>query len=357
MTKTADYFDEKLKKIPKYPRTLPPYRIHWNWDISFRCNYKCSYCEVIKRDKEFNYKSIDILRWREIWDRIFELYWSSHVRFSGGEPAIYPKFLDLLAMLLEKNTVDITTNLSFDFKEFLNKVPPDKGLSISASFHPEYNRMKPFLKKVKYLYHNGYPATISYVGFPPQLDRIPEFKKTVEAEGIYFKIIPFSGEFRGRSYPQSYSAGERTLLEEFAHDSEDEHLNEMNTRWYEHLVEKEEEPKKKNKMGHSCQMGQMYAKIHPDGTVTRCCAGYHGGDSGVLGNITDTGFRILDKPTPCKVDYQCPCFKAMVVGEEEDKWVPLWESLEHPVYKTESIKEYVEYIKKGKEKKNVAGKK
>lgn len=112
---------EKMKVLPKYPRINPPYKVHWNWDISFKCNYKCSYCEVVRRDEEFNSQIADTDQWKEVWDRIFENYWCTHVRFSGGEPTIYPNFLKFLGMLLEKHTVDITTNLSFDLNDFLIK--------------------------------------------------------------------------------------------------------------------------------------------------------------------------------------------------------------------------------------------
>ncbi|HLD28851.1 MAG TPA: radical SAM protein [bacterium] len=344
--KNEEYFKKKLGALPRFPRKSPPYRIHWNWDITFQCNYRCSYCEVEKNQAQFDFREFDLGRWREIWDRIFDDYWCTHVRFAGGEPTIYPKFLELLGMLLEKHTVDITTNLGFDFRKFLKSVPPGRGLSVSASLHPEYAELEPFLEKVEYLHKNGYPATICYVGYPPHLEKILEYKKRVEGRRIYFKIIPFSGEYKGNPYPQSYTAGERRLLEGLAKDSADEHLNEMNTRWYEHLVVKEDEPEKKIKKGMLCRMGEMYAKIHPDGTVTRCCAGYHGQDSGVLGSILDKNFRLLDEAAPCSVSYQCPCFKAMAVGNEEEQWLPLWEALEHPVYRTELIREYVESLSK-----------
>lgn len=326
--------------MPSHPRRFPPYRVHWNWDISFKCNYACSYCEVIKRDEEFSYQPIEIAQWRDIWAGIFERYWSTHIRFSGGEPTIYPGFFDLVAMLLEKNTVDITTNMSFDLKSFLDVIPPNRGLSISASFHPEFSDFTTVFDKVKYLHRHGFPATISYVGYPAHLDRIYEYKKIVEAEHMYFKIIPFSGLLNGHRYPDAYSPAEKILLEGIARDSIDQHLSDMNSRWYDWRVKKNDDnPSSKIKTGNLCRMGEMYAKIHPDGSVTRCCAGHHGIDAGVLGNITDPAFRLLDEAQPCQVAYQCPCFKCMTVGQEEEIWVPLWESLEHPVYKTEFARE------------------
>jgi MoaA/NifB/PqqE/SkfB family radical SAM enzyme len=227
----------------------------------------------------------------------------------------------------------------------MDRVPPDHGLSISSSFHPQFADFPAFLEKIKMLHFHGFPSTMSFVGYPPHLRLIPEYKKRVEAEHIYFKIIPFCGQYKGQWYPQSYTPEEKMLLEGFTKDSADQHLNDMNSRWYEWRVKKEDvEPESKIKKGRLCRMGQMYAKIHPDGSVTRCCAGTHGRDSGYLGSILDDNFRLLDDAEPCKIDYHCPCFKCMVIGQEEEKWLPLWEALEHPVYKTAYMKEYAEYL-------------
>ena len=337
---------QKMKVLPKYPRICSPYKVHWNWDISFKCNYKCSYCEVVRRDEKFNTQIADIDKWREVWDRIFDNYWCTHVRFSGGEPTIYPNFLSFLDMLLEKHTVDITTNLSFDLNKFLDKVKPG-GLSISASFHPEFTDFETFFEKLKYLHFHGFPSTLSYVGYPPHLDKIPEYKKRLEDLHMYFKIIPFIGNYNGKRYPEAYDARERRLLEDFATDSKDEHLNDMNSRWVEWRVKKEENEEVRNtkiKFGKLCRMGQMYAKIHPDLTVTRCCEGYHGQKSGIIGYLLDPDFKLFDEAEPCMVKCDCPCFKCMLV-EEEDKWEPLWESLNHHTYKVEYMKEYVKYLK------------
>lgn len=335
----ADIEDDLMTNPPKFPRTAPPYRVHWNWEPTYRCNYRCSYCPYWKEGKEEEYPYVDVNRWKDIWDRIFEKYWCCHIRFSGGEPTIYPDFFDLLAMLLEKHTVDITTNLSFDINTFTKKVKPG-GISISASFHPEFVEIEPFLEKVLFLHHNGYPSTIAYVAYPPHIEKIPYFKSVVEEKGIMFKIIPFQGKFRAKHYPQDYTVQERSLMEGFTTDSQDPYLNELNTRWYEWNVKRDE--KQKEKKGKLCRMGQMYAIIHPDSKVTRCCArDIDGSFKEVLGNIFDHDFRLLDDPVPCEAE-SCPCFKSMLVGCEEDRWLPLWEALEHPVYKTEYIKKFLD---------------
>jgi MoaA/NifB/PqqE/SkfB family radical SAM enzyme len=305
-------------ELPKFPRLAPPYRVHWNWEISYNCNYRCTYCDVWRKEEE------EINRWKEIWDDIFEKYWCCHIRFSGGEPTVYPNFIDLVAMLLEKHTIDITTNLSFDIQYFVDNIKPE-GVSISSSYHPESIEFKEFLDKVLFLKTNGYPITISYVAYPPNLKKMEKYKLMAEQEGIIFKIIPFKGKFGNQEYPQGYNNAEKKFLEDMARSSIFAVSNVRRQKCRE---------REKITKGKLCRMGQMYAKIFPDGKVTRCCA-----NMTVLGKIFDENFRLLDSPEPCDIE-SCVCFKGMFVGKE-DIWLPLWEMPEHRIYKTEYIKKLV----------------
>jgi MoaA/NifB/PqqE/SkfB family radical SAM enzyme len=340
-SKSKDASQNFIIEAPKYPRSSPPYRVHWNWELSYKCNYQCSYCPWWKKGKEEKhtfFESVTVDSWRKIWDEVFKKYWCSHVRFSGGEPTIYPNFFDLVAILLERHTVDITTNLSFDITNFATKVKPG-GISISASFHPEFNEIDPFLEKVIFLHKNGYPSTIAYVAYPPHLEKIKKYKSIAEGKGIMFKVIPYQGEFQNRFLPRDYTTKEKCLMEGLSGDSINTHLNELNSRWYEWHVKKEDENREKR--GNLCRMGQMYAKIHPDGKVSRCCAvGKDSAVIGILGDITDLNFRLFDEPKPCEAD-KCPCFKSMLVGDEEDKWLSLWEASEHPIYRTEYMRDFI----------------
>ena len=72
--------------------------------------------------------------------------------------------------------------------------------------------------------------------------------------------------------------------------------------------------------GKLCRMGQMYARIYPDGQVSRCC----GNGALKLGNILEGSFSLLEEPRPCECD-SCPCFKCMLV-EREDYWPTYWTS-------------------------------
>jgi hypothetical protein len=120
-------------------------------------------------------------------------------------------------------------------------------------------------------------------------------------------------------YPAAFTEKEKKILAELSGQT---FKIPLNAAWYEWKTEKKREMK-----GQLCRMGQMYAKIFPNGDVTRCCAP----GSGALGNIFAKDFRLLEEPQPCEFELKCPCFKAMFVGQEK-KWLPLWEVAEHKVF-------------------------
>jgi len=286
----------------------PSHKIFWNWDIHYSCNYRCSYCfcagkwEIIKSKNRYP----DIKELGEIWDRIFGIYGSCHIHISGGEPFIYPNFIDLVSLLLKKHTLEFTTNLSFDVNLFMQQIV-SQGVKFNASFHPEFENFAIFLKKVMLLIENNFSVDITYVAYPPYLERMKEFKDECKYRGINFGIQPFRGTFQGKPYPSSYSEEERRLLKicsEFAPSVD-------------YFIENKNNKKEKR----LCHMGHMYAKIMPSGDVLRCCAE----DVEKIGNLfDDKDFSLLNEPLPCEID-NCPCWKRMIVGEE-DKWMQLWKT-------------------------------
>lgn len=307
-------------------REYPPFRVYWNWELTHECNYQCSYCQTWSDTVETP-KIYSVDEWKKVWDRIYDLYSSCVVRFSGGEPSVYPNFVEMVGVISQNHSVDVTTNLSFDTDNFLKKVKPG-CVAISASFHPEYNKIEDFLKKVLILHHNGYISTICVVAYPPFLDKLGHFKKTVESENIMFKFIPFTGTYKGKEYPKEYTGKERELMEMTAKTTKDETGKKLNENWVDWNANKRDSDEGV-KTGKICFMGVMYAKIHTDGRVTRCC----GEGSQFLGNIVAPDFKLLDEPLPCDVEH-CPCFKAMLFDEK--KWGSLWEALPHEKYTAKS---------------------
>lgn len=301
----------------------PPGRIFWNWELTHQCNYRCSYCPTWNDGVETP-RILEVAEWKEIWDRMFDLYHSCVVRFTGGEPSIYPGFTKIIGAVAQKHSIDITTNLSFDIDAFIADVESG-NVAISASFHPEFNDVSAFVDKVVRLNRHGFIATICVVAYPPHLRNLKQYKTVIENAGIMFKFLPFTGEFRGVRYPQGYTDEEKALMKELGQTTRDEKGKELNTQWNEWNGEKRigEEGVRSGK---ECLMGHAYAIIGTSGVVKRCCAP----DAEVIGNIFEKEFRLLPQAAACNAG-RCPCFKAMVIGGE-GTWAKLWEGLPHKIY-------------------------
>ena len=316
---TPEFYKSDKEKVyyPEYPRLDAPYRVFWNWEITYNCSYKCAYCPIWHKN-DGRFINCNLKDWETVWDNIFDKYGSCHIRFSGGEPSTYPDFVDLLVMLSKKHTLEISTNLTFDITTFIKKINHEQ-IVISSSFHPEFISLEIFLEKVLLLRKNGYDISVTCVAYPPYLEKLRISKSKIEEKGIKFTIQHFTGQYLGRTYPDSYTGEESSFLNELAVTSLNNVANVKIQQW-------RSEERRTN--GMLCRMGQMYAKIFPDGRVYRCCSD----KSKYLGNILDKNFKLLDKPEPCESE-SCPCWKSMLVGCEEDKWLPLWSYPEHKIYK------------------------
>lgn len=283
-----------------------PDKIFWNWDIHYACNYRCTYCffadqwDIVK--KKNRYPGIDKLI--DIWNQIYDRYGSCHLHFSGGEPFNYPDFFKLLEALANKHTFEFSTNLSFDILSFTKILSPSKA-KIDASFHPQFVNIELFLEKVIFLKNKGYEICVSFVAFPPHLEMIDDFRDAFENNGIAFVVQVFRGKLDQKQYPDSYTEREKEFLSKYVD------LSPVSKKHMDHHLSSHKEEK-------LCKMGQMYVKVHPDGTMYRCCTP----GAQKLGNLFDGDFALLTEPTLCHLE-QCHCYKAMLEGKE-DSWASFW---------------------------------
>lgn len=301
----------------KIDRTvIVPHRVFLTWDIHYGCNYQCSYCNTPKpwdppgkwdknRDK-IVYPDTDKLL--EIWQDIYNKYGSCEVHITGGEPFIYPSFLKLIHFLSAIHTLEIITNLSTDVNDILKNVTADR-VRIGTTFHPEFVDLNEFLQKHLVLRKNGFETWANYVAYPPQMDKMAGFKKEFDKLGIPFNMQPYMGNFNGKEYPAGYAAEELVHLK--ACYGNDDIVNTKTVEWKTGTDYK----KTKDKL---CRMGQMYAKIYPNGDAYRCC----GPHKKTIGNIFNGTFKLLDEALPCDCE-PCFCWRCMLV-EKEESWAQHW---------------------------------
>ncbi|MCX5694693.1 MAG: radical SAM protein [Candidatus Omnitrophica bacterium] len=303
---------------------IAPKRVFLTWDIHYGCNYQCSYCNTPKpwdppgkwdknRDK-IVYPHIDKLF--EIWQDIYNRYGSCEIHITGGEPFVYPSFLKLIKFLSTIHTLEIITNLASDVQDILNNVTADR-VRIGTTFHPEFTDLNEFLEKHVILRKNGFDTWANYVAYPPQMDKMASYKKEFDKLGISFNMQAYMGKFNGKDYPGGYDASELSHLKGCYED--DDIVNKKTIEW------KTGTEYKKTK-GKPCRMGQMYAKIYPNGDAYRCC----GNLKETIGNLFDGTFKLLDEAQPCNCE-PCFCWRCMLV-EQEAGWSPHWIVPEKKIY-------------------------
>lgn len=321
-----------------------PYRVFITWGMHYACNYSCAYCytprpgtAACKRGGEkyaARYPGTkDVIK---AWEKVRERYGACRIRLDGGEPSAYPDFLNLAAALSGIHRLQVNTNLSFDVPAFVKAMDPGR-VRVDASLHSEYTQLDGFAGKIERLKDNGFKVVVSFVAYPPFINRIPACRERFAAMQVPFIIHPFSGRYDGTAYPAGYTEEENKRIYTLDKASDTErtwrtvHQDRAQTRdggpksgetgMTDDAVPAEREPDAPAHGGpvRECRMGQMYARIYPNGDAYRCCTG---DGLSPLGNLFDGSFTLLDKPEPC--DHPgCRCWRCMTPGDEK-RWLHTW---------------------------------
>ncbi|MCX5778281.1 MAG: radical SAM protein [Elusimicrobia bacterium] len=272
-------------------------KVHFVWDIHYRCNFRCPYCWFDKNweQMETHNRNLSLTDMIAVWKRIYDRHGECHIAITGGEPSIYPYFIDLIEELSKMHTIKVTSQLSGDYYTFARRINPER-VNLDMNFHPLEAKIEPFIRKVLALKNKGFRGGVCYLAYPPQMDKIDFYRQEFEKHGIGFALAAFWGEWQGKNYPAAYTAEEKKMMAPYLGD-----VDRMNY----HL----EGRKTKGKL---CRSGQLYASIKADGTVTRCGPLSHK----PIGNLFDDNFKLFDTPMPCEAEI-CPCDEYVWIVDED----------------------------------------
>lgn len=273
-------------------------KIELEWLIHYKCSYRCPYCffegyweEVEKRN---HYQPLE--KWLRAWERILKRYEYVRIIITGGEPFIYPSFVELIKELSKYFLICFDTNLSCTKDQLVSFTSNTVigNITLALSFHPQFADYELFLEKALFLKENGYRVCVQYVSYPPQIGMIEYYKDKFEKEGLYFIPLPFRGKYNGLDYPSAFTTEERRLI-----FNTTEHLA------TEHKERVEKQLNQVNAKNRLCKAGSTYARIDTDGAVYRC-GHYVTNHYGPLGNFFDENFALSEIPLPCEQKV-CPC--------------------------------------------------
>jgi MoaA/NifB/PqqE/SkfB family radical SAM enzyme len=281
------------------------YTVEADWHLLHTCNYRCSYCFFpadVLGSKLRQYATPD--QWRSAFDATDET-WLLHI--TGGEPSVYPDFVELCEKLTEKHYISLNSNLSHrSLERFSAVVDPARVSFINAGLHLEErdNRQghAAFLRNADLLRRNGFRILVSLVATPTALARFDEAVAMLEPIGLYPIPKLLRGPLDGAIYPAAHGELDKIRFRKFSDAAR---------RFYQPDLESWGERPSIDMLdddrfldtgvpsfgGISCDAGYRFVQINPDGHVSRC------GAVDMKGNILARTFVRRQGPSPCDTDY------------------------------------------------------
>ncbi|WP_211785685.1 radical SAM protein [Kitasatospora atroaurantiaca] len=274
---------------------MPSWALEFDWHLTNRCDFFCEYCHPQIR-YVLNRKYLDEPSPELVKRRFDELGKTCLVHMSGGEPFMFPRFVDLCVGLTEHHFISINTNLaSGDVESFSKLVDPNRVARITAAVHmPERERrgleLAAYARNYLHLDERGFDVTALYVLYPPLLGRLAEDLDRLRSLGVTrVQVKVFKGVHGGVRYPEGYTEEQKRLIL----SNSGEYL--FNRSYLDGLM---------SFRGQACTAGVSSFKVMVTGDVRRCASvpvGY--------GNLYDGSFR------PSEVNEGCPARRVLVLSQ------------------------------------------
>lgn len=286
------------------------YDIEANWRLLNTCNFRCDYC--------FSHPDalgamLNIYATPEQWAESFNTTsktWLLHI--TGGEPTIYPGFVDLCEQLTKNHFVSLNSNLSHHcVNEFAEKIDPARVHYINAAVH-YFERQKKaslsvFINRVQSLQSHQFNVLVSLVMTPTIVKIYSEISQYFESFGI--SVIPktLRDNYQGMKYPEAYSEKEKTLIVQYLREARLKYMSIITRMAEPATIDMFNDERflnshsHRNYHGRLCGSGYKFIKLKPDGSVFRC------GSKECLGNILQKNVSFLSSPMLCNSSY-CPYF-------------------------------------------------
>jgi len=171
--------------------------------LTFRCNYRCSYCINRHSGSIRLSRHLSAREWVAGLNRLV-LRPDLPISLQGGEPTIHRGFYDIVNGIRPETNIDLLTNMQFDPLVFRAKVSPDRikrnapYASIRVSYHPQMMKLEPTMEKALKLQEWGYSIGLFGVLHPDQEDVIMEARVRCREAGLDFRVKDFLGYHDGR---------------------------------------------------------------------------------------------------------------------------------------------------------------
>jgi MoaA/NifB/PqqE/SkfB family radical SAM enzyme len=276
------------------------YDIEVDWRLFDTCNYRCAYCGIPPEKLGAKVHAFATPQgWRAAFDATGSV-WLVHI--TGGEPCIYPGFVDLCEGLTARHYISVNSNLTHpSLLRFAERIDPSRVSFINASLHLEERERRSgngaFLRHAQRLRAAGFRVMVSLVASRQALARFEEAVELLAPLRLFPIPKLMRGVINGVSYPGAYTALDKERFRRCSHRARAFHRA---------LPSKIAEPPSLDMLnddfyvdglpdftGALCEAGHRFVDMHANGDIFRC------GSKTPLGNLLDGSFARRMKPAPC----------------------------------------------------------
>lgn len=279
------------------------YDIEADWHLLNTCNFRCSYCFF---GPEVLGSKLQIFASPHQWCDAFNAIggtWLVHI--TGGEPSLYPDFVELCEGLVANHFISINSNLTHPcLNSFAARIDPSRVSFINASFHLEERERRSghgeFLRHADNLHTAGFLLLPSLVATPSALARFEEAIALLKPAGLFPIPKLFRGCWNGATYPKAYNLLDKSRFRHYSQQARDFYgsagaqmaepsLDILNDDAFVDGL-----PVYKGLM---CEAGVRFVHIVPNGDVFRC------GGIDLQGNLLDGSFVRRTHHAPCSSEH------------------------------------------------------
>jgi hypothetical protein len=279
------------------------YSLEIDWTLNLLCNYHCSYC-FSRADAELpETLAINPFAALELFERTGK---TCLVHFTGGEPFLHPKFIQLCQLFTQNHFIAMNTNLSSGkgLLQLIQTVEPERVGYVHVGVHPvERDRVQGWdilYNRLDLLVKLGFATFASCVLLTSNV--MDRFERLQDEMWYRSKTVLIPKAERGGMYGAS-DAQRFNLMAARAQQMLD--YNPMGGYKYAPTVNPLLDDQFLNGFpdftGINCRAGIDFISIDHIGKIWRC------GRHRSIGDLR-TGVLVLDQyPSPCD-EYTCPYF-------------------------------------------------
>jgi MoaA/NifB/PqqE/SkfB family radical SAM enzyme len=295
---------EQLESVQSATAPIFDYEMECDWFLLWTCNYRCPYCFVSPDQLG---SKIKVSATPEEWAAAFDATGKRWlIQMTGGEPTIYPGFIELCETLTKRHLISLNSNLSRrTVRELAGRVDPRRVSFINAGLHPgERLRRKGFSEfaaNARFLRDAGFRVYVTSVATPIIIAHMPELAAACAAEGLQLAPKIVRGPFQGKKYPWAYTPEQKQRLRKFIVRAR-EHYSRIYEGWPRPSIDVLSDDELLDGLpdfrGHGCSAGQRFVQMSHDGEVHRCNP-----TRSSMGNLLKGTVRFAEAAAACDTQY------------------------------------------------------